>query len=128
MFTNTDIFGDSNNGFGGGLALPASTTQAGDGNGTFATDLFNFGKDALSSYLDVIAQKELVSEQTKLLMAKQQQETMLNTVELPADVNAYTLSPAEIAALSGGGSGGLSSNSNLLLLAVVGVALVMAIK
>jgi hypothetical protein len=121
MWENTDIFGGQNVDFGGSLSLPS--TSAPTSGGSFVSDVFGFGKDLLGGYLDLKSQELLISEQTKLSLAQQQQYQMLNTPEQSTNVNAQTLEPWQIAALTNSNNSTFGiSDKNLMWLLFAAVA------
>jgi hypothetical protein len=139
-FTNTDIFGTSSGGLFGSSGdtfgsewvlnstVPTTTTSEQGYFGNLTDRIFGFSEDLLSGWMGLKSQELLLDEQTKLILAQQQQQNLLGTVEQPTVTNTRTLQPWELELLSGGGggsgSGGLSNNT-LLIAAAVLAALVL---
>jgi hypothetical protein len=122
MYTNTDFGFDANTVFGGGEVDPV-TGSASTGN-TWADRVFGFGKDIFSGYLDLKTSQILLNEQTKLALAQQQQDNLLQTVEYvePA-VDNVTLQPYQLAAMQQS-----QSNDKLLTYGLIGVGLFLLLK
>jgi hypothetical protein len=119
-WVNTDIFGNGNYDLGGSLSLPTVPPSTG---GTFASDIFGFGKDLFGGYLELKGQEALVSEQTKLALALQNQNQMLGVAEQQTNVNAQTLEPWQIAALTNSSNSAFGiSDKNLMWLLFAAVA------
>lgn len=132
-FVNTDIFGENSGGllgsagddFGGDLRLPDyNPSTSPDVLQDFGGELFNFGKDVLSGYLNLKSNELLISEELKLAQAQRQQQAMLNTVETGPDVEAYTLQPDEVAMIAQRQSGG---SNDMMLYAVIAVAVAVVV-
>lgn len=115
--------------WGGNPTFATNTGGEFVSNDGFFNNLFGFGNDVLSGYLNIKSQEMLLDEQTKLLLAQQQQANLLGTVETPNQVNVQTLTPLELALLNQqGGSGSMISgvsDKTLLIGAAIIAALVL---
>jgi hypothetical protein len=121
-FSLDNIFSSNEAAWGSVPAAPKS--------GGWGGQLFDFGSDLLGDYLSIKKEQLLLGSQNKLLEAEQKQKSLLGVIETDTpNANATTYTPAQLAAMMGSGSGsGFSLNSNVVLMALLGVGVWMAVK